>query len=588
MEIEIPAEMEIEIRNFLGIKEAYIPLVNRPLAVIGPNASGKSSAAVAIAGILSRNHNPLGLGTTSKPYINDESDHGEVVLRGPDSLEYRRWILEERGIRIVADVQKDCNIHALGLTDFINLSTKARAEVWEQAFLPPNKVLLEMIGNDLKEQIAQEAVVQDVLRQLRTQKWTDVCTIFAHKAREAKKEWQGYTGVHYGSKKADLWTPEGWHSEWDSITPAEARTLLENAREMVRVRQIGHAVQESDTARSKAAKMEIPGLQKEVGDLNHRLGEERKKLQVSEKKYSGVRDTGLLVRAEHESHEKSKPERENTVSCPSCGDALVIGPGETLSRAKDESAFETHIRAWEMGRENLWKQLEALRSQARTIKTEELIPQGKIVDEIERKHNAASSFLTIAQRDSRMEQGKVITEEDVKALAEAEQAVEDAQAASQSINRKTNAHNAHMSVLNYASIALALGPRGVRTRAMQKNLNLLKHYLLQMSESFRWPKVDMDSTYAVRINGRYGVLCSGSEKWRARFMIQCALALVKKENRVIADGADILDDVGSCQLFALCDWLAESNVYAIVCATGTIEGVPSSWEMVRVAGGRGE
>ena len=580
--------MEIEIRNFLGIKEAHIPLVKGPCIVIGPNASGKTSIATAIAGILSRNHNPLGLGTTAKPYINDEADHGEVVLRGPDAMEYRRWILEERGIRIIADVEKDCNIHALGLTDFINLSTKARAETWEQAFLPPNKVLIEMVGKDLKEQIAQETVVEDVLRHLRTSRWTDVHTIFAHKAREAKQEWQGYTGVHYGSKKADLWTPQPWRSEWDNITPAEARSQLEAAREMVRMRQIGQAVQEADTARAKAAKMEIPGLEKEVNDFSHRLSEERKVLSVSEKKYNVIRDEGIKVKSEHESHDRSKPEREHTVPCPACGDALVIGPGDTLSRAKDESAFEAHMQAWEMGRESLWNKLEALRAQARVIKVEEIIPQGKVVAELQKKHSAASSLLTIARRDSKMEDSEVFTEADVKALAAAEQAVEDAQSAAQGINRKTNAHNAHMSVLNYSSIAVALGPKGVRSRAMQENMNLVKKYLHHMAESFVWPRVELDSTYAVMVNGRYGALCSGSERWRARFMIQCAIALAKKETRVIADGADILDQVGAEQMFSLCDWLKTRGVYAIVCATGTISGVPSSWEMVRVSGGVGE
>ena len=580
--------MEIEIRNFLGVKEVNIPLLDDVLAVIGPNASCKTSIAVAIAGILSRNPNPLGMGTSAKPYMHDGSDHGEVVLRGEDSMEIRRWILEERGIRVLADIQDDCDKHALGLTDFIGLPTKFRAQAWEQAFLPAPKELVAMLGEDLKEQISAEVQVEEVLRELRSREWNDVATIYASKAREAKREWSGITGEGaWGTKKADHWSPKGWNSEWDSVTPAEARTRLEESREKVRMSQVSEAIAEADSARAAAAASEIPSLEKEMAVNSEILRAAQQELLVSQSKYSGIRDKGIAIKSELERHEVSKPAREDSVPCPSCGDALVIGPGNKLSRAKDDSAFEVHLQAWSIGREKLQSELEGLRDQAKQLKISEIRPiEGKI-DDARGKHVSAASLLSSAKRDVALGEGKVVTEEDQRRASEAEQEVEDARIASELINKKVRAHNAHMSALNYATIAAALGSKGIRSRAMRDRMDELKRHLQEISEVTHWPKVELDSTYAVMINGRYGVVSAASEKWRARFMLQCAIALVKGENRVIGDGADILDQTSAPQLFRLCGWLKERLVYPIICATGTIVGIPPSWKVVHVADGEG-
>ena len=580
--------MEIEIRNFLGIKEANIPLLDSVLAVIGHNASGKTSIAIAIAGILSRNSNPLGLGSSAKPYMHDSSDHGEVVLRGEESMELRRWILEERGIRVLADVEEDCDKHALGLTDFIALPTKYRAQAWEQAFLPPPKELVSMLGEELGQQIAQEAQVEEVLRELRVREWNDVATIYASKARESKRQWSEITGAGaWGSNKADQWFPKGWKSEWDAVTPAESRTRLEESRELVRMAQVSQAIGEADSERAAAAAAEIPSLEKELLVHKENLREATEKLVLANSHFGGIRDEGITLKSELQSHEESKPEREHSVPCPSCGESLVIGPGQRLSRAKDESAFEAHIQAWSMGREKLLAQLNGLRDQAKKVKIEEVLPAEQLVQDIRKKHFSAAGLLSVAQRDSKLGEGTVVTEEDQRRQSEAEQAVDDARIAAELIGRKVNSRNAHLSALNYASIAAALGSKGIRTRAMRGRMDELKENLQEISEVTSWPKVELDSTYAVLINGRYGVVTASSEKWRARFMLQCSIALVKKEKRVIADGADILDQTEAPRFFRLCEWLVSHKVYPIVCATGTITGLPPSWKVVHVANGEG-
>ena len=104
----------IIISNFLGIADASIPLSDRPVLVVGPNASGKTSAATAMAAVLTRTHNPLGLGLT-KAYLRDGQDYGEVLLKDDSGVEMVRWILTEDSVREFAEAPLPTRQHTTPL-----------------------------------------------------------------------------------------------------------------------------------------------------------------------------------------------------------------------------------------------------------------------------------------------------------------------------------------------------------------------------------------------------------------------------------------------------------------------------------------
>ena len=155
--------MQIQIRNFLGVIEADIPLEATPVVVTGPNASGKSSLARAIGGLLSRNANPLSLASTKRRYVHDAADDGEVALIDDAGHKVRWWRLLETGIRELPDAPKGISQHTLGLTDFLSIPPKYRVEVWESCFLPAPKVLVELVSAQLKKEISRSAVVDEVI-----------------------------------------------------------------------------------------------------------------------------------------------------------------------------------------------------------------------------------------------------------------------------------------------------------------------------------------------------------------------------------------------------------------------------------------
>ena len=285
------ARYEIEIKNFLRVKQAKIPLGGPPVAVIGPNACGKTSAATALAGILGRNINPLNLGQAKRPYLNDSADSGHVVMRGVDGTEHRHWTLNDQKMQILDD-QGATSGDVLGLTDFLRLSPKERVTTWEGCFLPSGEILVGMVGEKLESQIARKATVEEVREMLKVKEWPEVEAVFAYKMTEAKRVWERISGEKYGTVKAGRWNPPNWKSVLDNVTPAEASTRLEEAKESYRMAQASQAVSESDVARGREAEANIPFLERDLA------GEERdSKLAINKLKELGTERRDVLATA---------------------------------------------------------------------------------------------------------------------------------------------------------------------------------------------------------------------------------------------------------------------------------------------------
>ena len=579
--------MEIYISNFLGVEEVTIPLGRTPVCVTGPNASGKTSLATAIAAILSRDYNPLSLGPTRRPYVRDTADDGEVVLRGSDGQEYRRWRLLEKGIRVLPGGPDDVSRHVLGLTHFITGPSKYRTDAWESCFLPGSKELVSMVGDELKKQLSRAAVIDEVLRMLRTKKWSECEAIFKHKATEAKREWATITGEAWGAKKADRWNPPGWRSALDNVTPTEAHSTLEDAREALRLLQQVQAVKESDVQRAQQVAAEVPNLEKEVAALTDEHSSAADELSGVRDELSALRDRGLAKAEELKRHDEAQPVREETTPCPACGEGLVIGPNRSLTRARDESAFNAQLQAWQMGRDRIDEDLSSMRAASVDLQRKRLQPAQRAESMARAKLNDAQSRLAAARREAKLSDATPATTDDQRKASEAEQRVDDAKACLDLVNTKVQAQNAHLNAVNYGHIAYALGPRGIRARAMKARMDKLAEVLHEVEGTVQWPRVELDAAYTVMIAGRPGQVSSASERWRAEFMLQCAIAIVLNQPYVIADGADILDSTGRVQFVGLCDWLAqEYHVFTIVCATGSIGELPAAWRKVDVIDGR--
>ena len=109
------------------------------------------------------------------------------------------------------------------------------------------------------------------------------------------------------------------------------------------------------------------------------------------------------------------------------------------------------------------------------------------------------------------------------------------------IQKREQARSYHEDILAYNAIIHALGPKGVRSTMMKKAMDEFTAYVARINEVTDWPLVELDSGYSVSIGGRKILrVCAASDRLRAQYTIQIAIALSQGEPVVILDEVDTL------------------------------------------------
>ena len=576
--------MRIIISNFLGIASATIPLPDKPVLIVGQNASGKTSAATAVAAVLTRTHNPLGLAVT-KAYLRDGQDYGEVLLKDDSGVEMVRWILTEDSVREFAEAPAATRQHTTPLTDFIMLKPQGRVDLWEEVFLPPPAELVDLITKEVHDKIAREGLADEVLRHLKVSNWKGAEAVYKTKAGDAKRSWQVISGEVWGSKKGMTWTPTNWRSEFEGITPMEAESNLERSREALRTIQVAHAVTESQQVEADEAAKEVAALQPQYATLNAAIGVVNLRLQEAAQPFHEITGQGKTLRREHQDHLRQKPIAEQTTPCPDCGVHLVV-VGRKLTKAADKENLTLQLQAWEHGEKSLVAQLDALRAEQQKV-ANSMGPLEQEMKALRVQADDVAQKLQLAKYKAGRG-GTVVTEDQEAQAAILEQQKKDAEEAKNAITAKKKADEHHNSVVDYLAIAKTLGPRGIRGQAMKKGLDALDAQLQDICEATGWERVSLDAQYAVYYGRRVAVLCSESEKWLAQFSLRAALSITLGDRHLIADGADILDSSQSGRLQVLVNILVTKGIYPIICATtDPLDEIPAEWEHVKLLDGKG-
>jgi hypothetical protein len=110
-----------------------------------------------------------------------------------------------------------------------------------------------------------------------------------------------------------------------------------------------------------------------------------------------------------------------------------------------------------------------------------------------------------------------------------------------------------------------LAPDGLRARKLARILDTFNAGpLAALTTSAGWGAVTIDPDLEIAYRGRHYALCSASEQFRVRVILQVAMAQLDRSAMVIIDGADILDGPARQQLFGL---LVDASMPAIVTMT---------------------
>ena len=161
---------------------------------------------------------------------------------------------------------------------------------------------------------------------------------------------------------------------------------------------------------------------------------------------------------------------------------------------------------------------------------------------------------TNAIRDAR-NAGTVQTAADAAALAQAEQAVEDAKEVVRLVAAEFNAGKLHETVVRYTEIAKALGPEGVRAKMLVDGLKKLNAGLATIAKESGWPLTVVADNGGIASNDRPVALCSESERWRAQASIQLTLGAITGSKVVVLDRAG---HAGSAKTYEA-GWLRRSS-----------------------------
>ena len=253
--------IRIEIENTLGIKRAVLDLEpGQVTEVIGVNASGKSSIAVAATAVLGQTADPLGLpaAMTRTAYVREGAEVSRVSALYDDGLEVL-WEPQRAAITAPTGLHP-VRLDVLGGVDFTQRGGgDARLKALHAALLPPLAEIIEAVRKDLGQHLHGDDI-NGVVEMLKRSGWDETASVYADRARVSKRQWSDVTTRTYGVRVAADWRPDGWLAELDELTVQSAEAAVVDARDALNALVRVHAVGEAEVVAARAARDRLPGM----------------------------------------------------------------------------------------------------------------------------------------------------------------------------------------------------------------------------------------------------------------------------------------------------------------------------------------
>ena len=550
---------EIRITNMLRIVEAQIELTPGKITCVqGHNAAGKTSIATLVAGILSSNANPAGSAKAAKNvYVHDGEESGFVDLVNPhtgDSM--ARWDGRAGELATFGQNIRECSDGAVGLIDFCaGMSGPARTALWEQYFLPPERVLIDMIQQQLKPMLS-ESQLKDVMGMITEGDLDVVAKTYEKWMREAKRKWMEVAGSNWGKAKAADWLPEGWTHSLDGITTNEAKESLELAREELRSHHVTLAISAADVEKAKEALQRMQVVEHEIEQLRKLHMEQEEALKPMSVEASRARKVASELMAKLASLLGDDRPEKHIMPCPECEAPLMM---DMIERKLIKHDLKAENSAMKKRREDRAKLENEVMDAEEKVKALHEVMEPKV-----KASNATAR--EIAELVGRLEELKIAsrlaseepTEDNRIAVDDAEARVDELRSNFELIEQRARAFRHHEDVLAYEMILKTLGPKGVRATSMEQAMVRFDNTLGTIAKVTGWPRVTLDRSYAISIGNRTLLrVCAESERLRAQYALQIAIARCQREPVVVLDGVDHLDHRNRLKLMDLLDALCK-------------------------------
>jgi len=523
--------MRVEIRDYRGVQRADITL--NPVALVaGRNEMGKSCIAEATRAALTGNPIPIPgvLKKNADLLVRDGSEVGHVQVAVDGGSRAVSW----PGAGLSAE-GKDffASDYATGYAHVLDLNIKDRSKVLA------DYIQSEPSGVDLTNACTDagynEAATTKVIESINNNGWDHTYKRAREYTATLKGQWQEVTGEKYGAKKGDAHRPDS----------AKDRDMLELAlaeAEQAVVDTAGAvAVSESEIENLKRKVIEATEAGN-VTELNDLLNEANASLEVLEQERAVMPEDPVSV-----------PD-EPGLGCPECGASLAIektgGNGIVLvpyAKPKQPKPLTKKV----IDARNQWD--EDIRNKRAAV--------NGLVQRISLATRAANDGQKAAARLEDIEKAPKLDE---AAMELAKDAVGDARSALTDHDNRTRAYHLHGDLVKNDKLLLVLAPDGLRKRKLADKLGDFNSQLDTLSESAGWPQVYLDENLECHYDKRPIWAASLSGRWRARTILQVAMARMDGSVAVILDEADMLDTSGRNGLFKMLGGIA---LKALVCMT---------------------
>lgn len=545
--------MQLSIRDYRGVERADIQVA--PIALVtGLNGAGKTSIIMAAGAVLTSTPMPSGMPKKDAALlVRGGAGEAKASITGPEGLTSITWPAAEP----IRDGRNPFSSeYAAGLSHVLDLDANGRAKVLSQYLKTmPTKVefaralaetdiawaisgvgtqaeapAIKALGLDPMNQrdVAVFRIVEKVWPEIEANGWDGALKNGETTRAKMKGAWEQITGKKWGEKVAAAWVPAGH----DDIPAGATEQHLAEAV------TVAKAELESTIRRAAVAALDLDGLR--------------------------AKADGLAAAAKAEADAKAKKERAGEelaswnnkapplvpptpMACPHCGGSVAHQDGALVKAAKDADAEAVATAKKE--RAAFDAQHAAVRETFNTAKL--------AYDETFQVLNAARAAK--AKLDEVAAAGESATEQDV---AQAKAIVASAEAALKAFTAKRDADAKHKAIMQNQAILDIMAPDGLRKRKLTRVLEDFNEKRLRpLYEDAGWKPVTIGDDLQARYGGRPLHLCSESEEYRARVVVQVAMAQIDDSAMVVIDRADMLDPKGRNGLLNL---LLGADVPALV------------------------
>jgi hypothetical protein len=508
----------------------------------GVNEAGKSCLAEAVRAVLAGEPIPIpGVAKKdAKLLVRDGAEEGRATANTAEVMCSVGW--PKADVRFESsDGPKHLATHfAVGLKHLFDLDVKERSTVL--AGYVDSTPTVDDLGDAMRDAGYGATAIAKTWGAIKEGGWDATYKRAREYGTRLKGQWEGVTREKYGSKKAEGWAPENYPATNRQDPLVDQYKDLEQALELAR-------------AKVKAAVGSAAVSQAEVERLKAEAAAEVPNVKPLRKDLEAAQSDLALVEAERRVLPAEGKDGGNTVAaCPECGCMLAVEQawqGPILLKPYSEdiekkaASKQIHLKRAELD------------GKAANLK-------GKINDARQALSRAEAQADRVAEAKRKLAEIGEVKAPDEEAVKAAEQAEADARDALAAFDAKAEADRLHGEVQKNEQLAGVLAPDGLRKRKLAAGLTTFNEKLAELCTAAKWPVVRIDENLAAHYGTRPLWSASSSGRWRARVVVQVAMAQMDGSAAVVIDEADILDSRGRN---ALMQMLNGARVKALVCMT---------------------